>query len=500
MNLVRLRGLLAEKAKEDSVLNAFLALAKDSTVYLVGAAMIGLGNFILLPLYTRYLAPAIFGVYALVDITILIVVAVTQLGLGVAYLKWFAEAKESQRGELLGSSLTVGMLAAAVGGALLMIGVASPIGETWLQTAERNFAWTLLPIVVLENAQGLLLTDLRARRWAVAFSIAAALRLFAIVGASLWFVAVQNLGIKGVFLGRLTGDAVTSLILLVFCLHHTRPRFSLSLVGPMIRYGLPLVWSGMMGMMLDATGRYFVSHYGTLDQVGFYGASIKIANIFQMLIIQPFGVAWGGLMFQIVKWPNARTVYSKILMYVFVLSLAAALILTLFTPTLFTIFATATYAPGMAVFPLILLVRAIKIMEYPTSIGIYLEGRTKWFVLIYSVGLLVNLLANYTLTPAYGMFGAAHAWLLGWAVIIGLMALIGHRYYPLRYNWKLIVAPLFPWACLLLSHCSIGSILRTLEWPLQILGTLVVIVGAGLLLTQDFGVGQRQIPKFDRRK
>ncbi len=493
MNLTRLRTLLAEKGAGDPVLSAFFALAGDSAVYLAGSVVIGLGNFVLIPLYTRYLAPAEFGVYALVDVLILILVTVTQLGLGVSYLKWFADLGETQRGTILVSSLVSGLSAALLGGGLLSIAVAGPMGERWLQTADRGFAWTLVLIVALENVQGLFLSDLRARRKSVAFSASAVIRLLAIVGASLWFIVGQKQGVAGVFLGRLVGDGVSVLVLATFSLRSTRLGFAWPVVGSMVRYGLPLTWSALMGMLLDASGRYFLSHYSTMEQVGFYGAAIKIANVFQMLVNQPFGVAWGGLMFQIVKWPNARLVYSKILAYVFVLSLVIAFILVLFTPTLFAIFATAAYAPAMVVFPLILLVRAINIMEYPMAIGIYLAGRTKWFVLIYLVGVVINVLVNYLLVPTYGMFGAAWAWLVAWMVITGLMAWIGQHYYPLHYEWKLLLIPIVLWGFIFLGEHSLAPDLANFYWPSRIVLALVVIFGVVGLLVQDFWLSRKRV-------
>ncbi len=492
MILVRLQTFLAEKGAKDPVLSAFIALAKDSVVYLAGAVMIGLGNFILIPLYTRYLAPTEFGVYALVDVAILVVVTVTQLGLGVSYLKWFADLEEARRGTILGSMLISGMFAALLGGVLYSLAVASSLGERWLQTTDRGFAWTLLPIIVLENAQGLLLTDLRARRKTVAFSASAVIRLLTMVGASLWFIVVQRQGVTGVFVGRLVGDSLTVLALIIFSLRSTRLGFAWSVISPMIRYGLPLIWSALMGMMLDASGRYFLSHFSTMEQVGFYSAAIKIANVFQLLISQPFGVAWGGLMFQIVKWPNARLVYSKILVYVFVLSSAAALILVLFTPTLFAVFATDAYAPAMAVFPIVLLVRTVNIMEYPTAIGIYLEGRTKWFALIYSIGLGVNLFVNRMLTPAYGMFGAAWSWLVAWVVITGLIVWIGQQCYPLYYDWKLFLVPVVSWGLILLGHNALFTLAKA-YWPVQIASALGVVLGTVMLLVYDFRLTRRQI-------
>jgi hypothetical protein len=51
---------------EDSVVGVLLSLAGDSAQYLVGLVVMGLANMVLLPLYTRYLSPADFGLYALI--------------------------------------------------------------------------------------------------------------------------------------------------------------------------------------------------------------------------------------------------------------------------------------------------------------------------------------------------------------------------------------------------------------------------------------------------
>ncbi|MEM2351594.1 MAG: oligosaccharide flippase family protein, partial [Thermoproteota archaeon] len=298
-------------------------------------------------------------------------------------------------------------------------------------------------------------------------------------------------GLSGIFLGRLFGDGVGVLMLLTFTFHANRLEFAWPVATAMVRYGLPLTWSALIGMMLDASGRYFLSHYSTMEQVGLYGVAIKISSVFQMLINQPFGVAWGGLMFQIVKWPNARFVYSKILSYLLVVSLSAALLFVLFTPLLFSIFATDSYAAATAVFPLVLLARAVQVMEYPTAIGIYLSGRTKHFALIYTIGLVSNIVANYVLTPVYGMFGAAWAWLIAWMLITSLMLWIGHRYYPLDYYWQLALIPVILW----------GLVFFNVWWLLPILSAhvlvqfslaFVLIASVGLLLIRDVRVVRKK--------
>jgi O-antigen/teichoic acid export membrane protein len=267
----------------------------------------------------------------------------------------------------------------------------------------------------------------------------------------------------------------------------------------MIRYGLPLVWCALISMLLDASGRYFLTHYSTLEQVGLYGVAIKIANIFQMMVARPFGVAWGGMMFQIAKWPHARTIYSKLLAYVWVLALCGALTLALFTPVLFALFATPAYAAATAVFPLLLLVRAVNIMEYPTAIGLYLTERTRRFTPIYLAALGINVLLNALLVRVYGLFGAGWAWLIAWLFIVSMMAWIGQRYYALDYDWRMLLLPVLPWIGILTSqHIFVQQLVR-LSWTIPAALAMALLLGVGLWLVRDFRQTQKEIALQEAR-
>ena len=484
--------MVHERLKGDPIGATLLSLASDSILYLAGGILIGLGNIILLPLYTRTLSPREFGVYVLVDVTVLMLVAVSALKLDVSYLKWFADLVPSRRGELLGSTLMTGLCVSLFSGLILSISFTGRLGEFWLRTSTHGYAWLLCPIVILENLQSLLMTDLRARRRPIPYSMNGLVRLVGMVAASYYFLSVSQMGLRGLFLGRLIGDALAIGYLSTFCLSSAVWKFVPSLTVPMVRFGLPLVWSVFALMLQDASGRYFLSRYRTLEEVGLLGAAIKVGAVFQMLIAQPFGVAWGGVLFQIVKERNAQIIYSKILAYVYVLSLGAALVLTIFAPTLFHVFTAPAYYPAIALLPLVLLVRAMNVIEQPAATGIYLSGKTGIFALIYSLALALNLLLLFILVPKYGAMGVAWGWLLAWACVPILDLLIGQRTYRLSFNWKLAVLPTVPWAFILpwLSH--ILGIWRSARFAIECaLSGVVVLFSAGLL-AYDFHSTRRQ--------
>jgi O-antigen/teichoic acid export membrane protein len=125
-------------------------------------------------------------------------------------------------------------------------------------------------------------------------------------------------------------------------------------------------------------------------------------------------------------------------------------------------------------------------MEYPAAIGIYLRGRTQWFAVIYSVGLVVNVLANYLLVPTYGVFGAAWAWFVAWVTITILMAWLGQCYYPLSYEWKWFLIPIMGWLVLFVGQQWFAFVTNETFWLLRMLLAVIVTFGVIGLIGHDF--------------
>lgn len=434
-----------KRLRQEPVAAVLVSLVGDSAAYLAGGILLGLGNVILIPLYARTLAPREFGVYALLDVTILLLVAVTALKLDVSYLKWFADLEPPRRGELLGTTLLMGLGVSACAGMLLFLLVTSRMGDSWLNASARGFAWLLLPVVILENLQSLLLTDLRARRYAVSYSAAAVVRLAATIVASYHLLAVRHLGLEGLFFGRLAGDVAAAVYLSAISSRFVVWRFVPSLLRPMMAFGLPLLWSTFAVMLQDASGRYFLSRSGTFEDVGLLGAAIKVGSVFQILVAAPFGVAWGGLLFQIAKLPNAKIIYARILNYVYVFALGVALVLAILAPQLVRLFTAPAYYAAIGILPLILLVRAMNVIEQPAATGIYIAGRTAFFAAIYTVALALHIVLLYEFVPRFGAAGVGWAWFLSSASVPLLNMAIGQRFYRLNFNAKLFVFPVIAW-------------------------------------------------------
>lgn len=461
----------------DGLAQTLKSLIGDSVIYAIGAALLGAGNFILIPLLTRRLSPNDFGLYALIDITVLIVVSLTQMKLDVAYLRFFALPAETSRRYLLGTTLFAGGGAGLLGGVLLALVIS--IGKhQGLPSIGKDTALTLIPIVLFENLQGLLLSDLRARRKAAGYCSANVLRLFATTAATLWTLSFAHSGVYEVFLGRLIGDAVGTAVLLMLVARNLSFLPDMLLLRRMLAFGFPVIWSSMMVLLMDATGRLFLTRISGLEQVGYLAVAIKISGIFQVLITQPFGIAWGGFMFQIEKLPHAATIYSKILTYAILVSSAMGLVLVVLTKFLFVIFAPTGYDAAVALLPVAVLVRVLNLAEYPCAISIYLTGRTNWLAISYSAGLVLNVGLNYLLDERYGIRGVMWAWLGGWLAVVVLVFLAGQKFYPIRPQWWLLALAAVPWIALVFCPPYLQTLYRlNTEWKALISFAIVMITG-----------------------
>jgi O-antigen/teichoic acid export membrane protein len=422
-----------ESANEFSLV--IRSLLGDSAQYFAGLVLMGVANTILLPLYMRCLDPAQFGLYALIEVTSLGLIAVAGLGFNTSYLKWYAEDSQNSS-RLLGSMLVTSGLVAIGMGIAFTAAVKSDVGVRLLGGSAKEFAYLLTPLVFFESLYASFETNLRARRRPAAISFAAVIRLIAIALPSIWLIAFQHRGLAGLFQGRVIGDLCGLLAIIFYCRREFSLRVSRRLSLGMLRYGMPLVAISLMMLGLDAAGRYLLNAFGTLDQVGLYTAGIKISNLMRILFVAPLGAAWGGLLFQIAKKPNAQFIYSKLFGYVFLVSAAISVTLAFLTPVLFAIFSAPSYRPAMSLVPWLLLVQVVSIVLYPVSTGMYVGNTTRWLVPIYAAGLALDVVLGRVLIPRCGMYGAAWAWLVGYVVICLLMVVVGQRHYPLRFEWE----------------------------------------------------------------
>jgi O-antigen/teichoic acid export membrane protein len=395
-------------------------LFKHSGIYGLGYVLSRLTSFLLLPVYTRFLSPADYGCIAILDLTNALLAIVLGSGLQWATTRLhFAAADERGRAEVwwTGLSLLSGAATALLVPAFVLRHLLADLTLGAEETNGAYFFALALPTLGLNSVAVLLEGYLRARGWAGTFFLISVGRFVFNGTLNVALLALFQMGVAGILIGNLaTGVVVTAVLLALFGRHCGRYRFSPARGRELWAYGLPLVATGMMALLMSQADRYFLRAYGSLSDAGLYALAWALGQGINTLILLPFSMSWDPVKFQIATRPNARKVYADVFQVFMAVLLLIQLAFALLAYPLLAVMVGTRYLAAAELVPLIslayLFFSATDFLGLPAA----LHGQTAKLIPASLAALAVNLAGNWLLIPAYGMVGAGAALVLTFAV------------------------------------------------------------------------------------
>jgi O-antigen/teichoic acid export membrane protein len=289
---------------------ALRKLVGASAIYGLGSVLVrGLG-FLLLPLYTRYLTPAEYGIVAL-TVTITVVLGMLYpLGLrGAVSRTYYDSGTDEERKERLGT-LWIAMLLSAAGMALLLDRVgpqlaAAVLPEVPFRPYLRLAVWTaflgvlgITPLVLLQAQE-------RPAAY-VAVTLWTALTTTAM---TVWLV-VRGGGAEGYLRGALIGGALAAVPYLLLTIRQVRLVFRVGVLLPALAFSLPLVPHALAGWALEMSDRAILTRLVPLREVGLYALGYQLGAAMGLLTTA-FNAAWVPFLFGTLK-QEGEAAHSKL--------------------------------------------------------------------------------------------------------------------------------------------------------------------------------------------
>jgi hypothetical protein len=280
--------------------SALRKLVGASAVYGLGSVLVRGLAFLLLPVYTRYLSPAEYGVVALTVTCTVVLGMLYPLGLrGAVSRTYYEGGTVEERQERVGTLWIAMILSAAVMALLLdRLGpslAAAVIPEIPFHPYLRLAVWTaflgvlgLTPLVLLQAQE-------RAPAF-VLVTLGAALTTTAI---TVWLV-VRGGGAAGYLQGALIGGAFAAVPYLALTLKQIRPVFRWSILAPALAFSLPLVPHALAGWALEMSDRAILTRLVPLHDVGVYSLGYQLGAAMG-LVTTAFNAAWVPFLFGTLK-------------------------------------------------------------------------------------------------------------------------------------------------------------------------------------------------------
>jgi O-antigen/teichoic acid export membrane protein len=412
-------------------------LGKHTLVYTAGIILGKVASFLMLPVYTRYLTPADYGVLELLGMTIDVIGMITGVGIVAGVFKFYSEATGRLEKNAVISTAAISVVGLAAATSLLGFAFATQLSVLVFHT-EANAIYLRLYFLVylLQNLEYVPFLLIRAENRSVLFVTINALKLIAMLSLNILFVVYFRMGITGVLTSNLIATSFVGLALSVYMVRRVGIVFSQPRFREMARFGSSIVLWSLSSFVLVFSDRFFLNYSRNTATVGIYSLAYKFAFLMSVLAFTPFETVWTAQRFEIAKEPDAAATYSRVFLYLNVVLGVIGLGICLFIRDLLRVMSDPAFLPAYKVVPPLIAAQIIFVWAAYWNTGIYVSGRTTVFASGAVVLVVVTLFINSLLIPRFGIYGAASATIAAYTVRFIWIYYFAERYYPIRFKWS----------------------------------------------------------------
>ena len=446
-------------------------LARHSAVYGVGSLVSRFIAVLLLPIYTRFLTPADYGLIETLIALSAILTVILAAGVKSAFFRFYFDDEDKRR--VIRTSFWFTM-ATGTAGLVAGLALAGPISELLFDTPAHADLVRASFVGLWAQVNYEQMTSLfRVEQRSVAYLIATLINLTVTVGATLLLVVALDEGPLGVIVGNFTGTLLVYVGLLVYRREQLGFQLDRPLLREMNRFGMPLVPSGLFLWALNFSDRFFLVKLAGPREVGLYSIGVRMASAI-ILFLAAFRTAWPAFAYSIEDDQEAKRTYSFVLTYIVVITSWMALALGVLSPWLVRLLTTEEfYSAERVVAPLAFAAAAFG-AYIVVVIGIGRARRTRSNWIITGAAAVLNVTLNLILIPKYGMIGAAVATIGAYGTLFVAMAWRAQRIYPVPYQWRRV-------ATAFATAIALTILGRTLDPPLAAAIAIVAVYPLVLL-------------------
>jgi O-antigen/teichoic acid export membrane protein len=391
---------------------------------------------LLLPVYTRYISPAGYGVVELLANGVIFVSIVVRFGMIEAFLRFYFADSDQERRDALARRAIGFLLVATTVAAAVLAALAGPASQVVLGyrdvTTLRIAVLGLWTFTNLELAYGLLRVDERLR-W---YATASLSNVLLTVAASVVLVVVLGDGARGLLLGNYGASTVVLLALWFKLRHRLRPRRApTERMAELLRFGLPTVPAEASVYALSIVDRYYLFHDRSQSLAGLYSIAIKLAGAVAF-IVRAFQYAWPPLAYSITDDAEAARLYGLVTTYYLLVSGWVVAGLALLGRWVLRLLAAPSFFGAYKALPWVALGWA---MYGLWVVFLVVAGRAKVTTRNFPAsiaGLAANVVLLLVLVPPLGLAGAGLALCGAYVIMLGVMHLLTRSAFAVQFEWR----------------------------------------------------------------
>jgi len=410
------------------------ALAHDTAIY--GGTRVAVKSlaFLLVPLYAHFLTRSEFGVLELVLATMALVDVFINLPGTLARFYFDKDDRAWRRQVVTGYfAIEAAYPALLIAGLMLLSGpVADGVAG---QTTYATLFVIALADLYLTNIVDLPLALCRLRRKPLTFAFYALSRGVTMVAFSILFVAVWELGVKGILLASLTSAGVIFVVSLREWVPDLVPRIPKGLIREMLEFSWPTIVSGVSFYALNFLDRFFVAHYHGTADTGLYGAAFRYSQVVVVGVFA-FRMGWSQWHFSWLHSGRHQQMVARGANYYFLAIGFLVAVVSLWILPLFHLVMPARFWDATSAVPPLALAAAGTGAFTVFAIGVNVTKRMRLVLPISAGSAALAIGLYFVLIPPFSFLGAAWASAIAFTVMATAMLVVCQRIYPVPWEWR----------------------------------------------------------------
>lgn len=406
-----------------------------SSIYLLGNILQRCVSFIMLPIYTRCLSPADYGVIELLTLAVDFVGLVFGLRISQGIFRYYSQYEGRERNQVVTTALYLVAGLSLVGISMLVV-LSNPIALLAFDDTAQAGNLTLFALTLL--GQGFVeipMIGLRAAQKPFLFVSFSLCKVLIQLSLNIYFVVLLNLKVEGVIYSSLISTALMSLALCSYTLYSRGLAFSRRKASELITFSIPLVLTDMLSFYLTFGDRYFLRVYSGLAEVGIYSLAYKFGFLLSFMVVSPFSNIWDSEKYAIAKTKDYQAKFQEIFFVYGLALISAGILMSVYIKDFIAIMAAPEFHEAYRVVPIVLVAYVVNAWAGFVNLGIYLTNKTVEIfygtilaVVVVSIGYLV-------LIPKFGGMGAAVATLLAFTARTVWVYYRSRRLFEMGLKW-----------------------------------------------------------------
>lgn len=406
-------------------MDKYKKLVSNTVIFAIGTFSSKVLVFLLMPLYTRVLTDAEYGVTDLIVQTGNLLLPLVSLGIVNAVIR-FGLDRDIRKHDVF----TTGLVTILAGFCIMLL--AYPL----LDMLDFLSGHTMLiyAFVLMSSLRSLCSQFVRARGQVRLYAVDGILSTVTTILFNVWFLVGLKGGVFGYVLAIVCSDALSVLFLGLNAELWRFIRFQglqRSVSRAMLKYAVPLIPNNILWWITNVSDRYIVAYMMGEKYNGLYAAAYKVPSVV-ILVSGIFMDAWQ--MSAVTESKGRGNFFSKVFRSYSSLLFITGSGIILFSKVIMKLLVSEAFYESWRYIPFLVIATVFTcIVNFLGSIYM-VEKKSVLSLATTTAGAVTNIILNFLLIPDFGVNGAAVATFISYFVVFLLRAVDTRRFVKIRYS------------------------------------------------------------------